>query len=178
MYSDKARQARRCKAIRKDGHRCQAYARWGADDGLCARHHQLQHPDEGPAGTVRPVCRCDAYAWPHRPGGGLCDWPDPPTVRSDTLAGTHTGACVAHRRVYNRWIIGDPFTADQVIAADLPWLASSPWVDPDPARCVPKVPLLRQVEDIQRRFAVEELDAIRRKLCPKSTENQPETNAK
>jgi hypothetical protein len=26
----------------------------------------------------RPKCRCRAYPWPHRPGGGLCRWPDPP----------------------------------------------------------------------------------------------------
>lgn len=26
----------------------------------------------------RPKCRCAAYPWPHRPGGGLCRWPDPP----------------------------------------------------------------------------------------------------
>jgi hypothetical protein len=26
----------------------------------------------------RPKCRCLAYPWPHRPGGGSCRWPDPP----------------------------------------------------------------------------------------------------
>lgn len=26
----------------------------------------------------RRKCRCAAYPWPHRPGGGLCRWPDPP----------------------------------------------------------------------------------------------------
>ncbi|HEY7087918.1 MAG TPA: hypothetical protein VH518_07490 [Tepidisphaeraceae bacterium] len=26
----------------------------------------------------RPKCKCPAYPWPHRPGGGLCRWPDPP----------------------------------------------------------------------------------------------------
>ena len=29
----------------------------------------------------RPKCRCDAYPWPHRPGGGLCRYPDPPIER-------------------------------------------------------------------------------------------------
>src|SRR6185295_8886546 len=29
----------------------------------------------------RRKCRCDAYKFPHRPGGGLCRWPDPPEVR-------------------------------------------------------------------------------------------------
>src|SRR5687768_11662348 len=29
----------------------------------------------------RRKCRCEAYPWPHRPGGGLCRWPDPPLER-------------------------------------------------------------------------------------------------
>lgn len=29
----------------------------------------------------RAKCRCDAYRFPHRPGGGLCRYPDPPAVR-------------------------------------------------------------------------------------------------
>ena len=29
----------------------------------------------------RAKCRCEAYPWPHRPGGGFCRHPDPPTVR-------------------------------------------------------------------------------------------------
>ena len=29
----------------------------------------------------RRKCRCEAYPWPHRPGGGLCRWPDPPLDR-------------------------------------------------------------------------------------------------
>lgn len=27
----------------------------------------------------RPKCGCKAYPWPHRPAGGLCRHPDPPT---------------------------------------------------------------------------------------------------
>ena len=27
----------------------------------------------------RPTCVCKAYPWPHRPAGGLCKHPDPPT---------------------------------------------------------------------------------------------------
>ena len=34
-------------------------------------------------------CACPAYNWPHRPGGGLCRWPDEPTHRLTTPAGTH-----------------------------------------------------------------------------------------
>jgi hypothetical protein len=33
-------------------------------------------------------CTCAAYAWPHRPGGGLCRWPDPPMRISPTPSGT------------------------------------------------------------------------------------------
>lgn len=29
----------------------------------------------------RKKCRCEAYPWPHRPGGGLCRWPEPPLER-------------------------------------------------------------------------------------------------
>jgi hypothetical protein len=29
----------------------------------------------------RRKCRCQAYPWPHRPGGGFCRYPDPPERR-------------------------------------------------------------------------------------------------
>jgi hypothetical protein len=29
----------------------------------------------------RPKCRCEAYPWPHRPGGGFCRHPDQPVER-------------------------------------------------------------------------------------------------
>lgn len=29
----------------------------------------------------RRKCRCEAYPWPHRPGGGFCRYPDPPIER-------------------------------------------------------------------------------------------------
>jgi hypothetical protein len=29
----------------------------------------------------RRKCLCEAYPWPHRPGGGFCRWPDPPLER-------------------------------------------------------------------------------------------------
>jgi len=28
----------------------------------------------------RPTCQCPAYPFPHRPGGGLCCWPEPPAA--------------------------------------------------------------------------------------------------
>ena len=35
----------------------------------------------------RRKCRCAAYPWPHRPGGGLCSWPQPPVERWEPKAG-------------------------------------------------------------------------------------------
>jgi len=37
----------------------------------------------------RRKCQCQAYPWPHRPGGGLCRWPEPPTQRYERPAWTH-----------------------------------------------------------------------------------------
>ena len=34
-------------------------------------------------------CSCGAYAWPHRPGNGLCCWPRLPLYQCTTVAGTH-----------------------------------------------------------------------------------------
>lgn len=33
------------------------------------------------------TCTCPAYRWPHRPGGGLCRWPDPPAQTCPTPPG-------------------------------------------------------------------------------------------
>ncbi len=33
------------------------------------------------ADKKRRKCTCEAYPWPHRPSGGLCRCPDPPTER-------------------------------------------------------------------------------------------------
>ena len=39
---------------------------------------------------VKPkTCTCRAYRWPHRPGGGLCRWPDPPLKTCNTPPGTN-----------------------------------------------------------------------------------------
>lgn len=42
-------------------------------------------------------CDCAAYRWPHRPGGGLCRWPDPPTETCPTPAGTNRRGLARHR---------------------------------------------------------------------------------
>jgi hypothetical protein len=91
-YSEKAKELRRCKAIRRDGQPCQAWALWGSDK--CAAHTYKQRrvlpPGYHDWPTRNPPCNCAAYAWPHRPGSGLCNWPDPPTRRSTIAAGTHS----------------------------------------------------------------------------------------
>ncbi|MGH7179425.1 MAG: hypothetical protein ACREJC_18760, partial [Tepidisphaeraceae bacterium] len=40
--------------------------------GAIERQRRKAH-DKG-----RRKCRCTAYPWPHRPGGGLCRWPEAP----------------------------------------------------------------------------------------------------
>jgi len=38
-----------------------------------------------------PLCTCEAYSFPHRPGGGLCRWPEAPLYRLTTPPSTKTG---------------------------------------------------------------------------------------
>lgn len=82
---------RRCTGIRADGQPCEGWATWDSDDQVCIRHGPGGH--RGPrrsrlealdawiaAGRNRPrakapPCRCAAYGFPHRPGGGKCSWP-------------------------------------------------------------------------------------------------------
>ena len=109
-YSEKAKDRRRCSYVYLEGHgrageRCRAFAMWDSPgalrgEGLCAAHgghtrgksqRHRRWDDRYTCRTV-PVCRCAAYNWPHRPGGGLCRWPDPPRYRLTTPASTH--ACL------------------------------------------------------------------------------------
>lgn len=92
-YSEKAKALRRCTGFRKDGEPCEAYAAWGDPRGLCVahgRHHAGPLPKRyAPRRkSSYPPCECPAYSWPHRPGGGLCQWPDVPEYRLTTPAGT------------------------------------------------------------------------------------------
>ena len=57
----------------------------------------------------RRKCRCDAYKFPHRPGGGLCRYPDPPSVRWQDAQAAEIAAEVA--RFKATW--GEP-TAEQL----------------------------------------------------------------
>jgi len=78
-YSEKAWELRRCKAIRKDGNPCESASTWG--DIHCHAH--------GGKSTKKHVCNCIAYDWPHRPGGGVCQWPETPEYMCTTGKGTH-----------------------------------------------------------------------------------------
>jgi hypothetical protein len=86
MYSAEALARRKCRATRQDGQPCRAYALWDDGEQRCmshaGRHHSGPMPVydywwQRPARRSRtPSCRCRAYPWPHRPGGGDCSWPD------------------------------------------------------------------------------------------------------
>ena len=104
-YSEKAKALRKCKAKKKNGESCQAWAVWG--EGFCVAHSRRHHKGPMPSSGERrkrnleylmgikkeprrsPVCHCSAYNWPHRPGGGLCNWPDEPIGQCRIPAGTH-----------------------------------------------------------------------------------------
>jgi hypothetical protein len=47
----------------------------------------------------RAKWRCDAYKFPHRPGGGLCCYPDPPAVRWQDAQAAEIAARVAKFRL-------------------------------------------------------------------------------
>jgi hypothetical protein len=70
---------KRCSATTAEGLTCRAPACRG--DDRCHRHGGRR---QGPK-----ACTCAAYAWPHRPGGGLCRWPEQPAEVSPTKGGVH-----------------------------------------------------------------------------------------
>ena len=88
MYSRRALEERGCIGIRKNGKPCRAYAVWGDINLRCAAHGGRRTTDTGRERP--PNCSCYAYRWPHRPGGGLCRWPDPPEQSSRTRQGTRS----------------------------------------------------------------------------------------
>jgi hypothetical protein len=85
-YSAEARALRRCKATTKAGEPCRAWAMWDGG-GLCSAHAVAagqtlaRHPRYFVVHANYPRCECDAYRFPHRPGGGDCRWPDPHPAR-------------------------------------------------------------------------------------------------
>jgi Zn-finger nucleic acid-binding protein len=68
----------------------------------------------------RKRCRCDAYKFPHRPGGGLCRYPDPPAVRWQDAQAAEIAERVAEFRRRN----GEPTPAQM---ADLIALTTKPY---------------------------------------------------
>jgi hypothetical protein len=103
-YSPKAEALRRCQATTRAGEPCRCWAIWGHPDQLCSTHagrtahnwerfmerHKAQFAAFQAGASYEqlvrmeiqharyPPCHCRAYDWPHRPGGGLCQWPDEP----------------------------------------------------------------------------------------------------
>ena len=107
-YTPNAIALRRCQATTRVGARCRCWACWDDPDQLCSTHagrtaanwerfierhkavmaaleagasHEQLARLAGWGGVQHaayPPCRCKAYAWPHRPGGGDCPWPDVP----------------------------------------------------------------------------------------------------
>jgi hypothetical protein len=94
-YSERAKELRRCSEVKADGSPCRAWALWDDPRRLCVTHAGRGRRGKYKTGASKSQrthfipCACIAYAWPHRPGGGLCRWPDPPTQRLTTPAGTH-----------------------------------------------------------------------------------------
>jgi hypothetical protein len=93
-YGEAAVARRRCTATRKDGTPCRAWALWGDPRQRCvfhagARERRTWAPWWGRQHARYTPCRCGAYAWPHRPGSGLCRWPEAPAATCPTPAGTH-----------------------------------------------------------------------------------------
>ena len=101
-YSERAAAQRRCTSRRGDGLPCKGWAVW-SDPARRYGAHGGRRRWHGRSGytTVYPPCTCVAYTFPHRPGGGLCRWPDPPTWRNTTPAGTHSLGYI--HRLQPRW---------------------------------------------------------------------------
>lgn len=89
-YSEKARELRRCRAQTRDGQPCQNYAVWDDALGRCGTHGGRVAGRHTREKTAYTPCDCAAYPFPHRPGSGICQWPDPPQYRLDMRPGTHT----------------------------------------------------------------------------------------
>lgn len=98
-YTPKARALRRCTHVYgpehpRAGETCRAYSLWDDPHGRCAPHagrtRGVHLDGPGYECATRPRCHCRAYGYPHRPGGGLCRWPDEPTHTDPTPPGLHT----------------------------------------------------------------------------------------
>lgn len=96
-YNYVAQDRRRCTALTKFGLPCRAYACWDDPQQRCmahaGRHHRgpMMRPRKPMQRARYRPCTCPAYAWPHKPGGGGCDWPRTPKYILLTPAGTRRG---------------------------------------------------------------------------------------
>lgn len=88
-YSDEARALRQCQARTKDGQPCQNFAVWDDPARRCGTHGGRVAGAHIREKTAYTPCDCEAYPFPHRPGSGLCCWPDPPAYRLNIRPGTH-----------------------------------------------------------------------------------------
>ncbi len=100
MYSEKARELRRCVAVCKgSGERCTNAAVWTDSRGLCGAHGgrvARQHIREK---TTYEPCTCEAYPFPHRPGSGICNWPFTPLYRAKMRPGTHADGAKGRKEI-------------------------------------------------------------------------------
>ncbi|MCY2994603.1 MAG: hypothetical protein NTY19_43080 [Planctomycetota bacterium] len=117
-YSEEARKRRKCTGTTAAGRPCNAWALWGDPRQLCVNHAGRHRRGKygGPrksTKTHRTPCSCAAYAWPHRPGGGLCRWPLPPL--DDALSGD-----AAARTWLSKYLVGQVGnTLERLAAAEL-----------------------------------------------------------
>lgn len=98
MYSERQKNLRHCKALRKDGLRCKGWARIGGDycslhDGFDAKAPRPKKGAERKAAQYkrakklagkqrRAVCNCSAFPFPHRLSSGGCRYPEKPIYKS------------------------------------------------------------------------------------------------
>jgi hypothetical protein len=54
--------------------------------------------------SKQPRCTCAAYGFPHRPGGGLCRYPDPPLKKWKGTPGKSKPTAL-RRRGNRKWLL-------------------------------------------------------------------------
>jgi hypothetical protein len=99
----------------------------------------------------RRKCQCDAYKFPHRPGGGLCRSPEPPLVRWQDAQAAEIAARVAKFRE----LYGEP-DAEQM--ADLIGITTRP---PRRRHCDRYAGILRQIARNSGLHPVRDRDLIK-----------------
>jgi hypothetical protein len=65
-------------------------------------------------------CTCVAYSWPHRPGSGLCRWPDPPHYRLTTPPATKS---IFNGNPFRCWSLGRRLYTARVKREAERWIA-------------------------------------------------------